>query len=302
MAIAGNPQVWEGFWAQRGRGPESGCLLEALEAIDAVQNQVWQAFAAVLKPRARVLDLATGDGAVLGKMRAGRSDLRLTGVDSSRFLPAARPGTKLRAGVAIEQLPFADASFDAVVSQFGLEYSRTSLSTREAARVMRPGGRCRFVIHHEGSRILAHNLARLEALRWASGGSGPIGKARNLAKARALSALPTPPLFGEAVAEARRLFPDQNVAEEFTGAVKQTLDLGRRDVKGMLEALDELATRAANEIGRIESLAGAVRDRAGIERLAAELAAAGIVTEPPAELHEQGSGAPFAWLIDGSKA
>ena len=301
MAIAGNRQVWEGFWAQRGRGPESGCLLGALEAIDAVQNQVWQAFAATLKPRASVLDLATGDGIVLGKMHARRSDLKLTGVDSSRFLPAARPGTKLHAGVAIEQLPFADAAFDAVVSQFGLEYSQTALSTKEAARVMRPGGRCRFVIHHRGGPILAHNLARLEGLRWASGGSGLLDKARNLAKARALSPLPTPPLFGEAVAEAKRRFPTQNVAEEFTSAVKQTLDLGRRDVKGMLEALDELAKRSANEIGRIESLAGAARDRAGIEGVAADLAAAGIVTDPPAELHEKGSGAPFAWLLDGTR-
>jgi demethylmenaquinone methyltransferase/2-methoxy-6-polyprenyl-1,4-benzoquinol methylase len=104
-----------------------------------------------IKPGTRVLDLAAGTGVStvefvragadavacdfsLGMLRAGRAQKR-------------RSGLKFVAGDALN-LPFPDASFDAVTISFGLRnVADVPRALREMARVVRPGGRlvvCEF--------------------------------------------------------------------------------------------------------------------------------------------------------------
>jgi len=93
----------------------------------------------------RVLDVGCGTGALLEALRAQRSDLVLTGVDlSAEMLAAAR--AKLGDGAALreasaESLPYADASFDCVVSSSVLHFvPNPSSALREWCRVLRGGG------------------------------------------------------------------------------------------------------------------------------------------------------------------
>jgi SAM-dependent methyltransferase len=93
----------------------------------------------------RVLDVACGTG-VLARHVAGRvgAEGAVTGVDpNAGMLEVARelaPTVDWRRGTA-ESLPFEAASFDAVVSQFGLMFfNDRARAVSEMLRVLKPGG------------------------------------------------------------------------------------------------------------------------------------------------------------------
>jgi len=294
---------WADYWAGSG-GRSGGCLPNAAGGARAALDRLWRDFARDLPAKARLLDLATGDGAVPRTIRAARRDLVLTGVDSAPALPPAPAGIRLQAGVAMERLPFADAAFDAVTSQFGIEYGDVARIAAEAARVLKVGGRLRAAVHHAAGAIVGHNLGRRDALGWAVGESGLLDRGRRLAAARAAAALPTPRSFRAAIEQARTSFPGQTAAAEFAAAVADTLDMGAsRPPRETLEVLATLEARGRAEIARLDALAKAARDEEGIGRLADALGAAGLAVSPPRPLAESPSGGGvIAWVVDAARA
>ena len=93
---------------------------------------------------AKVLDVGTGTGALVKAMRARFPRFDVSGVDiSENMLDVARtacPGCTFVLGAA-EALPFADSSFDAVVSLSSLHFWRDrAAGLREIERVLRPSG------------------------------------------------------------------------------------------------------------------------------------------------------------------
>src|SRR3954469_24434352 len=91
----------------------------------------------------RVLDVATGPGWVAAE--AARRGASVVGVDVAEAMIArarsAHPELDFRRADA-HDLPFADASFDAVVANFAIMHlSRPERAIAECARVLRPGGR-----------------------------------------------------------------------------------------------------------------------------------------------------------------
>ena len=94
----------------------------------------------------RVLDVGAGPGrATAGAAARGAAAV---GVDfSPSMVKQARgryPHLDFREGDA-EALPFADATFDAVICNFGIgHFPRPDVALREFARVLRPGGRAAF--------------------------------------------------------------------------------------------------------------------------------------------------------------
>jgi ubiquinone/menaquinone biosynthesis C-methylase UbiE len=122
-------------------------------------------------PGQRVLDVACGTG-VLACAAAERvgPDGAVTGLDpNEEMLAVARgksPRIEWKNGRA-ESLPFAEATFDRVASQFGLMFFEDKTAAlREMMRVLRPGGRvavavCDALDHSPGYAVLAELLQRL---------------------------------------------------------------------------------------------------------------------------------------------
>jgi SAM-dependent methyltransferase len=99
-----------------------------------------------IRPGEDVLDVATGTGNVA--LRAAAVGAQVVGLDLAPELFAAARRRAGEQGVSIEwvegdaeELPFADASFDHVLSVFGVQFApRHEVAAAEMARVCRPGG------------------------------------------------------------------------------------------------------------------------------------------------------------------
>lgn len=150
---------WSGYWKS---GAMHSCASSYANNYDGCVAGFWRQAAATLPSQARVLDLAAGNGALGRLLVSQRTDI--AGVDAVDLAdvasdPAiASSGIKFWPGTSIEQLPFEQAQFDLVASQFGLEYAQWPLAIQEAARVCRPGGRVAAVMHHRESVIVAVGL------------------------------------------------------------------------------------------------------------------------------------------------
>lgn len=115
----------------------------------------WRAFFASLADDARVLDLCTGNGAIAVMAVETQKNFAVTGADLAAVEPTAfvtqnraeLEQIRFLANTPAEELPLPDASIDAVVSQYGVEYSDLARSIPEAVRVLAPRGRLRFAIH-----------------------------------------------------------------------------------------------------------------------------------------------------------
>ena len=140
--------------------------MDPFESFKSAQKQLWPSFApyevhtapcapalihrAGVRPKDRVLDVACGTGVV--SVTAARLGARVTGLDLTPELLDRAVYNAQIAGVDVEwregdveHLPFADASFDVVLSQFGHIFApRPDIAIGEMLRVLRPGGTIAF--------------------------------------------------------------------------------------------------------------------------------------------------------------
>jgi SAM-dependent methyltransferase len=213
-------QVWSRYWA-------GGTLHSCAGSFDANYGgaiaDFWrQAFAALPVP-ARVLDIASGNGPLAQMLLGQRPEPAITcdAVDLARVSPgwaAGQPRVCFHPAVAAEALPFGDASFDLVASQFGVEYSELDRALAEVQRVRKPGSTVHFVLHHAGSVPVALAQAEIAHISWALGPAGLLDAAAGLLEplARSRSAEGLRSLAGDGAARlAREAF---NSAQDATDA------------------------------------------------------------------------------------
>ena len=281
--------AWSHYWA--GVPPASGgCLPGLPRPAAAALESLWATFFLALPPGARVLDLGTGAGAVPRFASTLRQDLKLLGVDYVKDLTLEVPNLEYVGGVAMEALPFADAQFDAVTSQFSIEYARDPAPS-ELLRVLKPDATWMVVAHHSRSVILEQNRRRLAALDELCGAGGLLEAAGDLADrpdvpvAEARQALL--PLIGTL----QQRHVGQGIVADAAGFV-----LG---VLGQAPAKDELR-RVQAEMGmeqlRLRALLRAALDDAAVQALATKLSRSGhpvLVDAVPAP----GTALPLAWHL-----
>lgn len=136
-------------------------------------RDAWVGFFSLLGDGDRVLDLGTGNGpvALIASETAADSgfELHIDGVDLADIDPAKYVpdgerllrGIHFHGGVSTEALPFDEASFAAVSGQYIVEYTDAAKTLAEALRVLEPGGRCQFILHHSDSLIVRNGIESL---------------------------------------------------------------------------------------------------------------------------------------------
>ena len=289
--------AWSDFWAANAGAPQGGCLPQRWAAIEEAQAAAWHSFIASLPEGAKVLDLATGDGRVLGWMRSARADLALTGIDLAPSLPAPPEGTETRGGVAMESLPFGDGAFAAAVSQFGFEYGDVPAVAAEIARVLAPGGKVGLMVHRGDGPILEHNLARRSAIDWVLG-EQQLGAILR----QALDAPNGGPQVAAQVAAAiglvgARRFGEDSPGWEIPEALRRAVLMGEQAGReAILATIVEIEARAANEVGRIASLERACGVADSREALTAAFAAQGLALRGASDVCEPSGRALASFL------
>ncbi|MEL6737687.1 MAG: class I SAM-dependent methyltransferase [Pseudomonadota bacterium] len=298
MSTKPSADPWGDFWAinKRSRvvGGGNGCLPQRWGAIERALQGAWERFVQSVSEGGTVLDLATGDGRIMGWMQEKRSDLSFIGIDLSPSLPPPPRGTRSRSGIPMEAVPFDDGSMAAVVSQFGFEYGDVAKVAKEIARVLAPGGRVGLIMHRGDGPILEHNKARRAQLMWALKDKGTARKVRNIL-ADGPAAIDKAASFAERVAsQGAKRFGETSPAWEIPEAIKRTCLMGRSSgVASIIETIGTIESHAKNELGRINSLAGACATADRRDAIIAEFGKHGLECAQQYELSEP-SGRAFA--------
>lgn len=114
------------------------------------EEQILPLAMSLLESHARILDVGTGEGQIARQLARAGADV--VGVDptENQIVEAARRGGGPRyARAGAHRLPFADASFDAVLACLVFEHIRAvDEALAEVARVLQPGGRFAFFLNH----------------------------------------------------------------------------------------------------------------------------------------------------------
>ncbi|NNC99807.1 MAG: class I SAM-dependent methyltransferase [Gammaproteobacteria bacterium] len=157
--------AWSLYWAQ---DRLQSCVASGDDADQKRLSGLWQDFAVSLDANSRVLDLATGNGAVPAALLAARADIRLDAVDRAQVDPLnnlSEPkllkAVRFHPQTDILQLPFDDACFDAITSQFGIEYAGLHAASAAVIPRLKAGGRFQFIVHHADSDIIRSSRLKL---------------------------------------------------------------------------------------------------------------------------------------------
>ncbi len=282
--------AWTHYWRTT-PAASRGCLPDLPGVAANHLQEIWRQFFASLPRSARLLDLGTGGGAVLTEAQAVRPDLQLSGVDYAAVLPKLDTAITLYPETRIEQLPFADGSFEVISSQFALEYGNVSAAIQEVSRVSTFEGKYLFICHHADGVIVRDNLARLKALRETLSPSGLFSTAVLALRRQKKSTPGTWQRLARIFTTLQRKHPDQSIVKEVAADIARIMS-----EPDSLEKLLVLRRALEMEGQRIMALkkAALTENQAGVLAEALSSKQQALHWEV---VHVPGVSAPFAWRI-----
>jgi len=216
-----NDALWE--WSVFWQSDQLQSCMPVSEAGASDQlYSAWRDFFDTLPAGARILDLGTGNGSLaiqaVEASRARSEPFSVHGVDladiqPSRYVTSATTlldEITFHPRMPMEKLPFADDYFDAVASQYALEYSNMRKSLPEALRVLKSGGRFCLLMHADDGVL--KNRCRLQSQQ-----------ARTILESNLFTALVSM-LERSVAAEAQNTPQALSVAEQSISTFKTILD------------------------------------------------------------------------------
>jgi len=296
---------WTDYW--RGGREEVMTVNTATGTVTFETRTIWRDWFADFDTGAVLLDLATGSGQVAGyavsTAAAGGKAFEIIGVDYAEVAPLS--GCSLLGCVALEKLPFPASHFDGASSQFGIEYADSRLALAEVSRVLKPGGRALFLVHHADSAITRQTAAQIAAYDQVMANGAAVRQAR---RAFAAHHKRLPP---GSVRSAEQAFADA------VGRARDRLEPGPAfdPVRYLVDYLEDLANRIASyepvsALARIEGFeAGnaawrhrqlcqtrAALDQAGLDGFALRAERCGLVLVDRVEITDP-QGDLIAWRL-----
>ena len=181
-------QGWKDYWKE---DRIASCVPEKASTASEIREWWVERFAG-LPDGSRILDVATGNGVLLAHaaIAAERGDQKfvLTGIDLADIdplryvsnLPARLHEARFISGTAAERLPFGNAEFDRVVSQYGLEYADLNKALGEIERVLCSGGSLLWLAHSEESSVVKQNRGQGTEVEYLLASGSPLHAMRQL--------------------------------------------------------------------------------------------------------------------------
>lgn len=164
-------EAWSSYWKS---GVLHSCVGSYAGNYGGAIAKFWNSVFGRLHEGSNVLDIATGNGALPKLLLDGFPAKfgRVDAVDYSTVAPAWYDAEKMarivfHPKVAMERLPFEDRRFDAVISQYGLEYGRRQESLEECLRVAKESAFFAFILHHADGilvRVAKQEVAHIDRL------------------------------------------------------------------------------------------------------------------------------------------
>jgi len=279
---------WTTLWQA---GVLHSCNSAIADNYDGQIREFWKFHFQILQPGQQLVDLGTGNGALLLLAKMVSPGLILHGIDSARIDPAKAMGSekydyagiRFHAGCQMSSLPFGNGSTQLVTSQYAFEYAPMQSALAEVLRILDPtSGRIAMVLHSESSEISRMTTRQLQGLHFLFAELDIFGKARQLAAAL---------LFHQGSAEqARARFNSSALLlmqERSSGTPAPILEKAHALLHGALaqlarspattiDLLDRAETLLRHEQGRLEDMRKAAYSQGQLQALAEKLRAAGL--------------------------
>lgn len=295
--------AWSIYWSQ---DRLHSCVASRDADDQRVLDAEWARFASELPDYASVLDLATGNGAVPKALLASRSDLQIDAVDRAEIDPLHFLSDKgqlervnFHPQTDILSMSFAEASFDAITSQFGIEYAGLDVAGPRIAVLLKPRGKMLFFVHHADSEIIqssAHKKTELENL---------VGEQGLL---NALQAMLTGNLSQPGLEQRGQdyLQGDFNRTEEISGQVfngiEQVISLINSDYSQAMKLAASMDLRVRSEYQRLCQMIAAAQTQHSLSQFTEAMRVAGIsVGFEPLAIQQQQSSYLLCWKLKGSR-
>lgn len=157
--------AWDQYWRD---GRLASCGGEGGTAYQAAITGGWREFFRTLPTGSCILDVCTGNGAIACVAEETAQErgisFNIEAFDGAVIAASETVGgmIRFRSRVRAESLPYPDDSFNAVVSQYGFEYTHIEKSLPELARVALANCRLRLMIHAQEGIVVDHARRQLE--------------------------------------------------------------------------------------------------------------------------------------------
>ena len=298
---------WSDYWEKDGAAGGE-VFVNAKGGRHPALAEFWGGRFANLPEGSRVLDVASGAGSIYAHLPTGHGlELHATDIAQEALEALSERIEGVTTAVSgAEDLPYEDASFDLVVSQFGIEYAGRD-AFAEASRLVKPGGSFAALVHIADGYVDANNKAQLKEATMVRE-SGFINEAINLTKiafagdtrrlAEAERAIvPLVRRVEEAVARCRN-----GIHLYLLGGFQQLYEnrnqYDRTDIVQWLEQMDGELTKTLDRLGRMRAASMSNEDMdAIVSRL--ETAGFGDISVEPFEV--PGNDLPIAWRLTASR-